>query len=260
MSLDDRKALDFEEANVIEKDRHLEIAMPWRVETSTIPNNKPAAEKRLVYLKRKFEGNPSFKEKYAAAMKENIDAGYAEGVPPSDPEPDSGVWYIPHHGVLNQHKPKLRIVFDCAAKFRGKSLNDYLYQGPDLMNSLIGILMRFREKAIPIAADIKAMFSQVRASPNDHDLQRFLWFPDGDTRLQPQRFRMTRHIFGATSSPFVAAYALRKAAKLAKDAHVRAAILKDFYVDDLLTSCDTEEDAVTLGLSLIPPLKKLGSS
>ena len=59
--------------------------------------------------------------------------------------PEEGdAWYVPHHGVYHPHKPgKSRVVFDCSAKFVGLSLNSMLYKGPDLINSLVGVLTRF---------------------------------------------------------------------------------------------------------------------
>ena len=53
-------------------------------------------------------------------------------------------WYLPHHPVFNVNKPnKCRVVFDLAAKSDSTSLNDQLYQSPDLVNSLTGALIRF---------------------------------------------------------------------------------------------------------------------
>jgi len=49
-------------------------------------------------------------------------------------------------------------VFDCAAKCQGTSLNDVLMQGPNLTNSLVGVLTRFRRKPIAIVSDVKAMY------------------------------------------------------------------------------------------------------
>ena len=71
-------------------------------------------------------------------------------------------WFIPHHGVYHPHKPgKIRVVFDCSAKYKGKSLNDLLLKGPDLTNSLLGVLTRFRQEHVEVMVDIEAMFHQV---------------------------------------------------------------------------------------------------
>ena len=57
------------------------------------------------------------------------------------------------------------MVFDAAARFNGVSLNDQLYQGSDIANSLIGVLIHFREEEIAPTADLEAMFHQARFSP-----------------------------------------------------------------------------------------------
>ena len=61
------------------------------------------------------------------------------------------------------------MVFDCAARFGGVSLNDQPLQEPDLTNGLLGVLLRFRRGRIAFSADIKAMFYQVRVDPMDWD-------------------------------------------------------------------------------------------
>ena len=63
-------------------------------------------------------------------MQEYIDRGHAQKVPKEEQNRDDGkVWYLPHHPVIHQVKPeKTRIIFDCAAKFNGQSLNDYFYR------------------------------------------------------------------------------------------------------------------------------------
>ena len=72
-----------------------------------------------------------------------------------DPPPDR-IWYLPHHTVENFNKPgKVRRVANAASKFRGQSLNTNLLTGHDLLNSLLGVFMRFRENPIAVLADIK---------------------------------------------------------------------------------------------------------
>ena len=75
-------------------------------------------------------------------------------------------WYLPHHPVINPKKPdKIRVAFDTTAKNKGQSLNSSLYTGPDLLNSSIGVLLRFRNNNILIVADVEAIFHQVRVKP-----------------------------------------------------------------------------------------------
>ena len=65
----------------------------------------------------------------------------------------------------------------------------------------------------------------------------------------PKEYEMNVHLFGAVSSPSCANYALKKTAadnkhKYGEDAS--KTLLKNFYVDDLLKSCETTESAVKL--------------
>ena len=73
------------------------------------------------------------------------------------------------------NKPgKTRVVFDCTVKFKGVSLNDQLLIGPDLTNSVVGVLTGFRQERVALASDVEAMFLQVKVSPDDYDALRFL--------------------------------------------------------------------------------------
>ena len=148
------------------------------------------------------------------------------------------------------HKPgKVRVVFDAAARSRGVALNDALLRGPDLVNDLVGVLMRFRQGKVAVAADIKQMFHQVRVRPSDRDALRFLWWPHGDTSRPAEVYRMAVHIFGATSSPSCTAFALRRAAEDQRGEYPEAVVrtvLKSFYVDDCLKSVATTEEALQL--------------
>jgi len=141
------------------------------------------------------------------------------------------------------------VVFDGGASFNGTSLNSELLQGPDLTNRLIGVLTRFRQEPITIMGDIQAMFHQVKVAKDDVDFLRFLWWPGGKTNLDPCEYRMVVHLFGATSSPSCANYALRKTAEDNRK-HFRHevidTILNNIYVDDCLKSVSTEDEAILL--------------
>ena len=152
---------------------HFELALPFRDTNVEIPCNKAYALKRLMNLKKRLLKDPSYHEKYVAFMGDMIQEGHCEPVPLEEIDsPES--WCIPHFGVVNVKKPgKVRMVFDCAARCQGVSLNDTLLSGPDLTNSLIGVLMRFRLDQVAFTADINGMFHQVKVRPADRNFLKF---------------------------------------------------------------------------------------
>ncbi|XP_046632214.1 uncharacterized protein LOC124311889 [Daphnia pulicaria] len=183
---------------------------------------------------------------YAAVVNEYIAAGHAKLVDPNSPFTRGHVWYLPHHGVTAASKPgKVRVVFNPSARFRGTSLNEELYKGPDLLTSLIGVLLRFRLHPCAISGDIQKMYHQVQVPEHQQSLLRFIWREPGSTE-DPQTFQMTVHVFGAVSSPTSCIYALRRTAEDFGPQYPGAAekVLKNIYVDNYLDSANTEAEAI----------------
>ena len=135
---------------------------------------------------------------------------------------------------------KVRRVANAASKFRGQSLNSNL-TGPDLLNNLLGVLMRFREHPVAVLADIDAMFMQIAIHQFDQSALQFLWSADN----QIQQYQFTRLIFGANCSPSCAKYVLNHCAKEKSQQFPKAlkVVRKHFYMDDYIQSHATEEDA-----------------
>ena len=208
-----------------------------------LPDNRQYALKRFRLLEGKFRRNQQFKEKYHEFMEDILVKGEAEACSPGEDG-----WFIPHFGVFNQHKPdKIRVVFDCSAKFRGQSLNKNLLQGPDLNSSLAGLLCRFRKERVAITCDIKKMFHQFRVTEDHRKYLKFIWYEEGNsTNLRD--YHMNVHLFGAVSSPSCAIYGLQQLARDYDDIYPDATsfILNNFYVDDGLISVPTAEDAIQL--------------
>ena len=73
-------------------------------------------------------------------------------------------------------------------------------QSPDLANSLVGVLTRFRKNKVALVADVKAMFHQIKVDPRNQNALRFLWSTKGDLYKETKVYKMVVHPFGATSS------------------------------------------------------------
>ena len=250
MSAEDKQFMKIISDSARLKDEHYYLKLPFQNLDVVLPNNRQIAEQRVHQLLKKFKRNENFHQEYTAFLNDVIDKGYAEPVPKDALMRNDGrVWYLPHHGVYHPRKGKIRVVFDCGAPFHGTSLNKELLQGPDLTNTLLGVLIRFRQGPVALMADIEAMFHQVRVDSEDKDFLRFLWWPNGDTTQPLADFRMTVHLFGAVSSPSCASFALKQTAKDNEEKYsedVISTVNKNFYVDDCLKSVDSVEEAIRL--------------
>lgn len=81
-------------------------------------------------------------QQYVAFMGKLLENDHAEVAPGL--REDEECWYLPSFAVFHPQKPgHIRVVFDSSAQHSGISLNNVLLTGPDLNNSLLGVLMRF---------------------------------------------------------------------------------------------------------------------
>lgn len=72
------------------------------------------------------------------------------------------LWYLPILITHNQNKPeKVSIVWDAAAKSQEKSLNDFMFTGPDLLKPLTDVLEAHRVGNVDVCGDIADMFQQI---------------------------------------------------------------------------------------------------
>ena len=83
-------------------------------------------------------------------------------------------WYLPILSVYHPKKPKIRVVYDSSYRFQGLSLNDILLQGPNLTNSLLGVLIRLIEHPAAVAYNIEQMFYCFEVKKNHLNYLHFL--------------------------------------------------------------------------------------
>lgn len=235
--------------------------LPFREKRQPLPNNREQAVQRAKLLDVCLRKNKLKKEHFLTFMGKIIDNNHAEVAPElSDGEER---WYLPLFGVYHPKKPdQIRGVFGSSAKFKGVSLNDVLLSGPDLSNSLLGVLIRFRKEMVAVTADVQRMFHCFLVREDHRNFLRFLWHKDNDLEKEIIEYRMGVHVFGNSPSPAVATLGLRKAAETAETKygdHVTKFVRDNFYVDDGLTSCPTPEEAIHILKDTQSALKEFGN-
>ncbi|KAH0811753.1 hypothetical protein GEV33_011038 [Tenebrio molitor] len=175
---------------------------------------------------------------YVAFMQDYLEAGHMSLAPPAMGT-TARSYYIPHHCVQkpDSASTKLRIVFDASAKCaNGQSLKDTLHTGPKLLQDIVRVLLNFRLHRVVFTADVRQMYRQISIAPNDLEFQRIIWRSFPDDALQD--YYLNTVTYGVCSAPFLA---------------IRT--LLDIYMDDIVTGCDSVQDALELQEQLIKLLQ-----
>ena len=84
--------------------------------------------------------------------------------------------YISHHGV---EKPSattpLRVVTNSSLNNAGNSLNGCLISGPNSLNSMLDIALRFRCFECALVWDLSKAYNALKTGPVERHLRRFIW-------------------------------------------------------------------------------------
>ena len=164
-----------------------EVGLLWREDEVKLPNNFYSPMGQLKSLERRLQKYEKPRKHYQETTDTDVNAGYVRKVDQAElnETKDKLQWYLPHHPVINPHKPeKVRRLCNLAAKYQGVALDHKLLFGPDLLQSLIGISFRFGEHPIALSADIEAMFLQVAVPNNDNRCLQFYWQEDPEQKIE----------------------------------------------------------------------------
>ena len=207
----DQRALEILKNTTKFKNGHFEVGHLWKDGLPRLPNNRDLAVTRFKSLEKKFRKNPEFHELYKTQIKEYLELGHAKQLTREESRNASVVTnYIPHHGVMNFHKPgRVRVVFEASAKYQKTSLNENLLSGIDFLNNLVNVITKFRTGKYAVIGDIDKMFHQVRVCENDIDALRFVWREKPEDKLLD--YAMLLHLFAKVDSPSIANWSIKEA-------------------------------------------------
>ena len=234
-----------------EDPQHYTCRVPWKNGVPNLQNNL-----KMVMGRQKMTNYSGYLEKKGtnlaevdAKFQDMLDKGYIEEVTDINDINRKDSYLEPYFPVVDKTREttKLRIVFDAAAvDANGKSLNSEIEKGPNMLNDLFQILLRFRQYEYAVQADISEMFLRIRLHEDDKKYHRFYW--------NGKIWQWTRTLFGNRASPDISQKVLTvHANKMIKEFPLAAHALKyDTYVDDTIKSLETEKSCCELVKQLQP--------
>ncbi|UYV75594.1 hypothetical protein LAZ67_13000684 [Cordylochernes scorpioides] len=195
------------------------VHLPWIEPAQKLKENKSHAEKRLRKMTEDLKKR-GFYHHYNKKFEEWEENGIIERI----------------------HTTPVRPVFDASCKTKGGwSLIDCLSKGPNLLELIPDIMLRFRLNKIGIVADIEKAFLQISVAKEDRQFLRFLWWEDG----KQENLRIYQHkrvVFGVTSSPFLLAATLKLHLEQYENEREVIPLLKCMYMDNCLNSVTSLEE------------------
>ncbi|XP_015112562.1 uncharacterized protein LOC107038159 [Diachasma alloeum] len=231
----EKEVLDgFLETTKLNSAGRYEVVLPWKVNHPPLVDNRPSAEHRLKKTINTLK-SLNLLDDYQQVFDDWMQEGYIEQVPVCEVPRVS--YYLPHRPVVKEgSSTRIRSVFGASAHEKaGPSLNDCLETGPNFIELIPSLLMRFREKEVAVI--------------EERDHLRFLWYRDAD----PEKVIVYRHqrvVFGVSNSPFILGATLNlhidsalRDARAESEKSVLRKLKKSFYVDNCVISIDSHEEA-----------------
>lgn len=235
-----KECLTYVQADKHSKSPHWDATYPWKGDPATLPDNRRAVEATFLNTEKRLEKEPEWKAAYREQIHEMISRGAATKLTQEEFDNWKGPkWYISHLVAPNPHSSStpVRIVWNSSQEFHGVSLNDLLYKGPDVLNQIRGVLLRFRTGLYAALGDVKKMYNSVWLKDKEVHLHRFLWRDNPEDEIQT--FAVVRVNIGDKPAGCIAQVAMRETANLPQFAAMveeRRVLVEDSYVDDILTS------------------------
>lgn len=240
---------------------HWHAKYPWTEDPASLHSNRRAVEATFHRTEKQLAKEPEWKKAYASQVHEMVNREAAVKLSKEVLQSWKGpVWYISHLIALNPHSVStpVRLVWNSSQKYRGLSLNDILIKGPDVLNPIRAVLLRFRAGVFAALGDIRKMYNSVWLEEREVHLHRFLWRDTEDAEIED--FAITRVNIGDKPAGCIAQVAMRETANLPPFSHFKEekrVLEEDVYVDDILTS-HNDLDHLKLLTSNIEQILKAG--
>ncbi|GFT03111.1 uncharacterized protein NPIL_305171 [Nephila pilipes] len=186
------------------------VRLPWKPEMKHLLNgNRSVALDRHSKLVKRFNRDTLLFKYYVKIIDYYENENIIEPMIETPKVQESHLtFYLPHTYVkrLDKTTTKFCTVFDGSSHGENQlSLNDCLHSSVNFNPDLLELILKFRANPMAYTADIQKAFLQIELHERDRNVARFFWTenPSDYDHKNLQIYRLTRVLFGLTSSPFI---------------------------------------------------------
>jgi len=218
---------------------------PWNIPKEDLVDNYAAVLGVMNSTARKLDKDPSWRKIYEEQLLDLTRNKFSREISKDELRQwvlsGNKIYYMAHQMVVNPASTStpIRTVFNSSQVYKGYSLNSSWDLGPDMTNSLHGILMRFREDLLGAQGDIRKMYYGVRVTKEEEFMQLYIWRFKGEQVIRI--FAMTRLVMGNKPSANCSQIALKETAFLDQSdimyPDAAKALVHNSYVDNTFTTC-----------------------
>ena len=203
------------------------VKYPFKKDPSCLPYNMGTAvniaSKLWISLKK-----DNLLEAYNEEIKKYLDRGTFIILSKQEMSDYGGpVQYITHHCVMKDSiSTPLRVVTNSSFKNGKYSLNDLLPKGPNSLNDMLEVTVRFRAYETVFGYDLAKAYNTMITGLTERHLRRFIW-----------KFAIDRVHFGDRPAACQLEVSKKKIAKLGEsiDSEASMKLIQDSYVDDIFS-------------------------
>ena len=235
---------------------------PYKCDVSILDDNRQQAIDILRKTEERVLRSEITSRQYIEQFDDFIRRGVFREICEEEMRAYSGpVFYVTHHEVYKEGSTStpMRLVINSSLKFKGRSLNDILMKGPNILNDIFGVQLRFCSYIVPLVGDMTKMYHSVLTTELERHLRRVVW-RRLDKSENFKTYGTETVMFGDRPAGAIASTAVKKTADIYEHIDPIAAkrIINDSYVDDIATGAETREAANTLKNGIEAILKKGG--
>ena len=233
----------------------------FEVDPSVLENNREQVVAMTKKTELRLAKSPDVAAQYCDQFRDTVSRGVFAEVSKEELEAYKGPkWYITHHEVFKEDSAStpVRLVLNSSLRYKGESLNDALMKGPNALNDLWSVQLRFRTYNVALVIDLKKMYQSINTTAKEEFVRLVLW-RDMNRNEEFTTYGTKTMNFGDKPAAAISSIALRETAEIYKHIDEVAAkkIQDDSFVDDITTG-DKEDEQVDALLNNIKEILSKG--